>query len=69
MFEGRLLGLEHKYISQQHNPKCSLVAYSERSQVLADHVALKKVWRKTVGRPKFSVDFLQIMRERGGVQK
>lgn len=41
MFEGQLLGFKHKYISQQHNPKCSLLAYSKGFLVLADHVALK----------------------------
>lgn len=40
MIEGRLLGFKHKYISQQHNQKCFLVAYGEGFQVLADHVAL-----------------------------
>lgn len=41
MIEGRLLGFQHKYISQQHNPKYYHVAYSEGFQLLADHVALK----------------------------
>lgn len=40
MFEGQLLGFKHNFVSQQHNPKCSLAAYSEGFQVLADHVAL-----------------------------
>lgn len=36
-----LLRFKHKYISEQHNPKFSLVAYSEGVYVLTAHVALE----------------------------